>query len=49
MSPTDLTTGARLAPTSPPTLRTRAVHLTAADLDRSVAWYQQALAIEVTS
>jgi catechol-2,3-dioxygenase len=49
MSPTDLTSGARVAPTSPPTLRTRAVHLTVADLDRSVAWYQQALAVEVTS
>jgi catechol-2,3-dioxygenase len=49
MSLTDLTTGASVAPTLPPKLRTGAVHLTVADLDRSVAWYQQALAIEVAS
>ena len=31
----------------PPTLRLGAVHLTVADLDRSVAWYQRALGLRV--
>jgi catechol 2,3-dioxygenase len=34
-------------PALPATLRLGAVHLTVADLDRSVAWYQQALGLRV--
>jgi catechol-2,3-dioxygenase len=47
MSFTNLTTGARVAPTLPAALRLGAVHLTVAAVDRSFAWYQQALGLRV--
>src|SRR5215211_6189961 len=39
--------GAAVAPALPAALRLGAVHLTVADVDRSVAWYQQALGLRV--
>jgi catechol 2,3-dioxygenase len=35
------------APTLPATLRLGGVHLTVTDVDRSVAWYQDALGLRV--
>src|SRR3954464_6290585 len=43
------TTQTRTAPALPATLRLGAVHLTVADVDRAVAWYQQALGLRVHS
>lgn len=45
MSSTDLHPDAPAAPTLPPALRLGAVELTVRDLDRSVAWYAQALGL----
>src|SRR3954453_13417878 len=41
------TTQTSTAPALPATLRLGAVELTVADVDRSVAWYQQALGLRV--
>jgi catechol 2,3-dioxygenase len=47
MSLSDTHTGQRSAPELPATLRLGAVHLTVADVDRSVGFYQQALGLRV--
>jgi catechol 2,3-dioxygenase len=47
MSSTDLHPDARPAPTLPAELRLGAVELTVRDVDRSVAWYRQALGLRV--
>ena len=41
------TTRPPVAPALPNTLRLGAVHLTVADLDRAVAWYQRSLGLRV--
>jgi catechol 2,3-dioxygenase len=45
MSLTETHTDPRTAPVLPATLRLGAVHLTVADVDRAVAWYQHALGL----
>src|SRR4051812_37663907 len=47
MSMTETQTAATARPTLPPTLRLGAVHLTVTDLDRSIAFYQDALGLRV--
>jgi catechol 2,3-dioxygenase len=47
MSSIDTRPGSRRGAVLPATLRLGAVHLTVADLDRSVAWYQRALGLRV--
>jgi catechol 2,3-dioxygenase len=41
------TTQPTASPALPNTLRLGAVHLTVADMDRSVAWYQRSLGLRV--
>jgi catechol 2,3-dioxygenase len=47
MSSAETATDPRTAPALPATLRLGAVHLTVADVDRSVAWYQDSLGLRV--
>jgi catechol 2,3-dioxygenase len=47
MSSAETATDTRTSPALPATLRLGAVHLTVADVDRSVAWYQDSLGLRV--